>query len=210
MKLAVFSESPADEAAVRILVDAILGSPTQPVALAGLRTRGWPAVLSTLPAVIRQLHYHSDADALVVVADSDDSPVHDPSHDVSGGSAPGCRFCQLRAEASAVFAKLTPVSARRPLKLAIGLAVPAIEAWLLAGSDVHVTEPTWTRSLATKTRAYTRRELKRRVYGAEPVSLAVETERMRERAARLASDLSPLATHFPIGFGALADAVRRW
>jgi hypothetical protein len=88
--------------------------------------------------------------------------------------------------------------------------VPAIEAWLLAGSNVHVTELAWSRSLATKAKPYTRRELKRRMYGAEPVSLKVETDRMREQAQRLATDLSPLTTHFPNGFGALAEALRRW
>jgi hypothetical protein len=113
MKVAVFSESPADEVAVRILVDATLGRATEPVALAGLRTRGWPAVKATLPVVIHQLHYNTDADALVVVADSDDSPVHDPSHDVPGANTAGCRLCELRAAASAVFARLTPSPAAR-------------------------------------------------------------------------------------------------
>jgi hypothetical protein len=210
MKIAVFSESPADEQAVRVLVEAVLGRPTNPVSLAGLRSRGWPAVLRTLPTIIRQLHYHGDADGLVVVADSDDSPIHDPSHEVEGAAARDCRLCQIRSQIAAVQRQLTPVSSRPPLKVAAGLAVPAIEAWLLVGSDVHVTELAWSRSLSSTSRPYTRRDLKRRLYGAEPVPLKTETEHMIKQANRLAADLSPLMTHFPIGFGALADAVRRW
>ena len=40
MKVAVLSESPADEAAIRILIDGILGRPTQPADMPPIRTRG--------------------------------------------------------------------------------------------------------------------------------------------------------------------------
>jgi hypothetical protein len=33
------------------------------------------------------------------------------------------------------------------LKIAIGLAVPAIEAWLLCGVDPHITEAAWINGL---------------------------------------------------------------
>jgi len=67
MKVAVLSESAADEAAIRILVDAVLMQQTEPVGPPPLRSRGWPAVLSVLPGVIRHLQYQTDADGLVVV-----------------------------------------------------------------------------------------------------------------------------------------------
>lgn len=210
MKVAIFSESSADEAALRVLVDAMRGQPTEPVGLIGLRTRGWPSVLGTLPAVIKQLHYHTDAEALAVVVDSDDSPVHQPSHDPTDAAQRGCRFCQLSSVVTLEQSRLTTVAGRSMLKFAVGLAVPAFEAWLLAGLHVHVTETAWTRSLQSKQRPYTRRELKQLAYGAEPVPLAVETARMVEHAQRLASDMTPLETHFPIGFGAFAHSVREW
>ena len=40
MKVAVLSESPADEAAIRILIDGILGRPTQSADMPPIRTRG--------------------------------------------------------------------------------------------------------------------------------------------------------------------------
>ena len=80
MKVALLSESPADEAVLRVLVDAILGEPAQ-IAPAGYRARGWPNVLQVLPAVIRHLHFNTDVDTLVVTCDSDDTPVHTAAHD---------------------------------------------------------------------------------------------------------------------------------
>lgn len=55
MKIAVVSESSADEAAVKILVDAIVGSETELVALR-TRPNGWPHVLSILPNIVVSLH----------------------------------------------------------------------------------------------------------------------------------------------------------
>jgi hypothetical protein len=62
MKVAILSESAADEAAVRVLADAVLRVRTQPAAIAPLRSRGHGAVVNVLPAVIKQLYYHTDTD----------------------------------------------------------------------------------------------------------------------------------------------------
>ena len=51
MRVAILSESGADEAAMRILVDAILGITTVPVAIQ-LVTRGWPDLPT--PEIIAQ------------------------------------------------------------------------------------------------------------------------------------------------------------
>ena len=208
MKVAILSESPADEAAVRILVDALRGAPTDTVTLT-VRTRGWPAVLNTLPAVLRHLHYRTGADAIVVVADSDDSPLHEPAHETSA-PMPRCRLCQLRGMIDTELPRLRPIPGRSPLKTAVGLAVPAIEAWLLAGLDVHSTEPAWARQQQAGKRPYVRTELKERVYGVLPVPLAVETSRMIEEATRLGQNIHLLERLFPSGFGALARDVRNW
>ena len=54
MKIAILSESPADEAAIAVLAAAVLGGPFERVQPA-LRARGWPNVAQVLPAVIRHL-----------------------------------------------------------------------------------------------------------------------------------------------------------
>ena len=71
MKVAILSESPADEAAIRILIDGIIGGPTQPADMPPIRTRGVSGVFTILPTVLKHLHYRTDADALVIVVDSD-------------------------------------------------------------------------------------------------------------------------------------------
>lgn len=131
MRVAVLCESPSDEVAVRILVDAILGRPTEPASLPPLRARagGWGEIGRFLPAVIRGLHYNSDAEALVIIADSDDSPVHQQIHEDVGGENKDCRLCQLRRKVAEIrIDKPRPYPDLGAIKLAIGLAVPAIEA----------------------------------------------------------------------------------
>ena len=62
MKIAVVSESPADEAAIKILVDAVVGSESD---LYSLRTRpyGWTKIFELLPNIINGLHYGTDVEA---------------------------------------------------------------------------------------------------------------------------------------------------
>ena len=67
MKVACFAESPADQAALRILAEAVLGKSTEPVAHAGLEHRGWPSVRTVLPAVLKELHYHTDAEGFMLI-----------------------------------------------------------------------------------------------------------------------------------------------
>ena len=69
MKIAYFAESPADEAALKILTEAILGRQTEPVIHAGLRHRGWPAVRTVLRSVLLELHYHTAAEGFVFIVD---------------------------------------------------------------------------------------------------------------------------------------------
>ena len=58
MKVAFFAESPADQAALTILTEAILRQKTEPISHAGLRHRGWPTVRTVLPAVLKELFPH--------------------------------------------------------------------------------------------------------------------------------------------------------
>lgn len=209
MKIAVLSESPADEAAIRILVEGLLGSPIKSIN-DNLRSRpgGWPMVCRVLPGVLRALHYQTDAEALVVVVDSNHSPIHQPSHGQSGQSEPRCRICRLRNTVSGI--SLRPRSSLPPIKTAFGLAVPAIEAWYLCGKDPHVTEAAWVQGLQSGSYPYTKNGLKENVYGTDRPSLVLETRFAIEEAQRVSYDLSMLERLFQNGFGTLAREVRGW
>lgn len=211
MKVAVFSESPADEAAIRILLEAILGRRTEAVSShPSLRIRGWPMVIRILPTIIKWLHYQTDAEALVVIADSDDSPVHERAHELAGGEDRRCRLCQLRSVTYEEKSKLTPVHNRALLKTAIGLAVPAVEARYLCGLNPHVNEATWARKLQSERITFTRSLLKKQVYGTDRPTIKLETQHAVEAATRLATDLTLIEQLFPSGFGSFAQEVRNW
>ena len=213
MKVAILSESPADQAAIRILIAGILGRDRQEISLVPYRYRtgGWPAAIGLLPGLLPYLHYRTDADALVVVVDSDDSPIHQQSHDETGRTDLTCRLCLIRSAVVQQRAMLeTERLGREPIKIALGLAVPAIEAWYRCGLDPHVNEAVWGRKLQGERITYTRRSLKRDVYGTERPSIELETIRATEAANRLVNDLHSLELLFPNGFGAFAREVRGW
>jgi hypothetical protein len=209
MKLAILSESPADEAALHVLVGYVLGRPFTTVQ-ASLRARGWPSVEQVLPPIVRHLHFNTDADGLVVVVDSDDSVVHTPEHEAPGYHHAFCRICRLRAVFRRATKNLPPARGRERVLRAVGLCVPAIEAWLLCGHDTSVTEQAWLDGQATGQLPYTRRELKWRVYGTERPSLQHETQRAVQEVSRHRGDVRRLENDFPHGFGALARDLRGW
>ncbi|MGH7990447.1 MAG: hypothetical protein ACREDS_09705, partial [Limisphaerales bacterium] len=97
-----------------------------------------------------------------------------------------------------------------PLKIALGLAVPTVEAWLLSGVDPHVTEAAWTNGLKEGQMPYTKAGLKNQLYGTSHPSLVIETEAMKVAAARLASNLSTVGNLFPNGFGNLQKNLKSW
>jgi hypothetical protein len=212
MKLAIFSESAADDAAVRILVDALWGAQTEAATLQRFESRrGCHNVLKNTPVLFRHLHYQTDADALVVVLDSNGSPLHTAQHDEAAPADEDCRLCELRREIAAARRHLRPVPGRAALHTGFGLACPAIEAWYRCGLDSHATEAAWARDLSAGTSAPTYiSALKRTVYEADRPSLPHEIECATREAHRLAAGLSLLETSFPGGFGALARDVRSW
>jgi len=209
MKVALLSESPADEAALRVLVEAVLA---EPVALVppGLRARGWPNVVQVLPAILRHLHFNTDADGLVVVVDADDTVVHTAEHEAPGYFHPQCRLCQLRSVFRKTQKRFPRQQGRDRVLRAVGLAVPAIEAWYLCGQDPQVTELAWREGQARGIAPYTRRELKWRLYGTDRPSLLFEIQQALASVRRHGGDLRRLETDFPNGFGAMAGELRRW
>jgi len=210
MKVAALSESSADEAAIQILVGGILGREAEPVSSFPLRTRGWPSVAQVLPSVIRHLHYRTDAEALVVVVDANHSPLHREARDQEGVCADDCRFCRLHGIARRVKQDLAVLATKDPLKVAIGIAAPAIEAWYRVGVDPTISEASVIQALTLQTSLSLKRRLKRDVYGTDIPSLAMEMDRATAEARRLVQNLNALEEAFPNGFGLLARSVRFW
>jgi hypothetical protein len=210
MKVAILGESPADEEAILILVESVYGSPVERVAGPPTLSRGWPAVLNFVPSFVSHLWYRTDVEAFVVIVDSDDSPVHQSAHDAPGAEDNECRLCRLRRAIVTAMARLSARPITIPFQYALGLAVPAIEAWYVCGIDPHVNEAAWIRTRGSRTVPYTRRSLKQDVYGTERPSLEQETEHATKAAMRLATDITLLETSFPNGFGPFARDVRDW
>jgi len=210
MKVAILSESAADEAVLRILVEGVLGRETEHVPTQSLRTRGWPSVREVIPPVLKHLYYHIEAEAFVVVADSNHSPVHVEQAEKTGRCHPLCRLCLLRESIHQVQSNLSLRPDRPRLKTAIGLAVPIIEAWYHCGRDPQVSEAAWISGLQDKSDPYTKNGLKQAVYGTDRQSLELGKRRGIEEATRLVKKLAALEKRFPIGFGSLARDVRAW
>lgn len=209
MKIAVLSESPGDESALRAIAEAIIGKGLQFVR-PQLRARGWPSVVQVLPAILRHLHFRTDAFGLIVVVDSDDSVVHEPDHDLPGRHHSGCRLCQVRAACRRTLKRVPPANGREKLQTAVGLAVPAIEGWLLCGWKEGVTEDAWVKGQESGVAPYTRRELKQLTYGTVRPSLPQQIRIAAERIGRHRGDLRRLENDFPRGFGSLAADLRSW
>ena len=203
MKLAILAESSADARALRILADAILQSRSEDVTFpAHLQARGWPALRTVLPIVIKFLHFKTDAEALLVVADSNHSPIQ--PNDASA------RLFELDSIVQREVGYLSNVHGKNALRVAVGVATPAIEAWLLSQTRTDVNEAEWERGLKSRSFPYTKLDLKRHLYGSERYTLAHETATMVHYAERLTASLDNLSAKFPIGFGRIVEALRNW
>ncbi len=210
MKVAVFSESEADEAAISMLVSALVGMPLESIQ-PKVRSRGWPSVKNTLNAVVNQLYWRPDVDGLVVVADSDSTTAHSEAHEAANWNDPDCRLCVLKSEARRIKDRLCDRPGGSDFFLAFGLATPCLEAWLLCGTNPNVSEAAWINAFKSGgKRPYECRQLKRQLYGKDRVSLSEETAVMQREAERLIGQLDLLERNFPGGFGALARDLRAW
>ena len=201
MRVAILSESSADEAGLRVLVDAVLGVKTMPVAM-NLESRGWHAVRNILPVITKQLHYRTDAEGLVVVVDS--------NHSYLSRNEPKNRLREFQELVQRCRQQLRPVSGRVPLRIAVGVAAPAIEAWWLCKSNPLISEAAWEKGMDEKSDPYSKLDLKRQLYGSEFSSLAHMTLKMTEAAREMSAHLPTLERAFPGGFGSLAGELRDW
>ena len=65
MKIGFYGESPADQAALAVFTEGILGEPPEPINM-DLEAHGVTGILTALDGVFRGVHYNSDAEGVVV------------------------------------------------------------------------------------------------------------------------------------------------
>ena len=209
MKIGILSESKVDEAVYKILVESILDRPVE--IMKSYRKRGgWAQAKALVRAIIRELHV-AGADGFVFVGDSDNTPPHAASHDELPNGSPGCRLCEIRQIVAAATQGLRARSGQPRLKTAVGMATPAIEAWLLSGLEPNRTEA-WFREEQSlgKLSGQTRRDLKIHKYGSLEASADIKLQRTLENAQRIAGDLDGLEQRFQFGFGHLRKDLAQW
>jgi hypothetical protein len=210
MKIAILSESPADEAAVRILIEKILDQ-TIEVVSRRVRSRGLQAAIHNVPPALKDLHYQRTADALIVAIDSDNSPVHLSDHSSADHAKLGCRYCNLHLIIEETHRHLRPIPNQPTIQTAVAVAVPAIEARYRCGSASNCTEAGWIQKQEAGASAPAEnRNLKRAVYGTDRPGQVLSKAKAIEHAERLADNLTPLEDYFPNSFGVFAQQVREW
>jgi len=190
-----------------VFTEGILGQPPEPISI-DVQARSLGSFFSALDGVFRGLHLNSDAEGLVIVADSDDSDLHELDYDKAENER--CRFCKIRRIIGRAQSQLKARRGRTELKVAIGLAVPAIEAWYLVGENHEVGEAQWKQALSSDRLAFSRPQLKNLVYGTDRPSLEHETDCAVAEARRIIADPQAIESAFPIGFGLTAQAIRSW
>ena len=209
MRIGILSESKVDEAAYKILVESILG---QSVDLyKDYRNRGgWFTAKKMVKSIIQELHF-AGADGFVFVGDSDSTPPHTKSHESQADGDPSCRLCQIKKVVESILGTLPDRSGKPPLKVAIGMATPTIEAWLLSKDDVYCTESRFRDDHSNgKLTRQTRLDLKEKKYGSLHASSDIRMRCTLENANRIAEDLKTLEQRFQFGFGHLRKNLDEW
>lgn len=209
MTIVFFGESTADQKALTVFTEGILGEPPELISM-DLEARTVPAFFSALGGVFRGVHYNSDAEGIVFVVDSDDTELHVSAHNTPGNSGERCRLCRIRKIITQAQNQLKPRQGRSPLKVAVGLTVPTIEAWYLVGKNSQVGEAAWSTGLGSGRLPFTAAMLKKEVYGEERLSLERKTECAVREARRVIGNIKAIETAFPIGFGLMAAEIRSW
>jgi hypothetical protein len=209
MRIGFYGESPADQAAMGVFTEGIIGEPPERISM-DLAADGVGRVLSTLRDVLIAVHYNSDAEGLVVVVDADDTDLHDSTHDFMSAENDGCRLCKCLKIIAKARNRVKPRQGRPELQIAVGLAVPSIEAWYLAGKNHQVGEAAWKTGLASGRLPFTRPQLKELVYGTNRPSIELETERATAEARRIIADMKAIESASPAGFGLMAEQIRTW
>ncbi len=209
MRIGYYCESPADQAALAIFTQGILGQAPEPINM-DLEAHSVPGFFRSLDGVFRGVYYNADAEGLVIVVDCDNTALHDRTHDEPEKEVKDCRLCEIRRIIAKTQKQLKPIPGKPPLRVAIGLSVPTIEGWYLVGKNHQVGEAAWRVGLAAGKPPFTSTQLKQLVYGTDRPSLEFETQRAEEEARRIITNLMAIETSFPDGFGSMAKEIRSW
>ncbi|NOX56620.1 MAG: hypothetical protein GXP27_19685 [Planctomycetes bacterium] len=221
MKVAVLSESGVDEAIVAEIVRAILPDPIECVDLA-LRTRGIQYLLaSAFVSRAKFCAFKPDIHGLVCVVDADLKQSHSESQSCWSPCLASiedfrachseCRLCNLRRQWVETRLAERRTEDRLPvLRIAMGLAVPSIETWLLAGTSDGVDETTWNGLNDREKQSY-RDRVKRIVFG-DLKGFDRRREIAQERIVHVIGTLGidGLGRLFPDGLGALRNDLEAW
>lgn len=198
--VAILSESPADEACIAVIASAVLAHPIiafEPP----LRRRpnGWPSVLNLLPVLTWYLYHRTNAAGLIVVADADDTSVHPEGKDN--------RLNQIRNCLDGIVRKF---DSDRVFPTAVGVAAPALEAWLLAPRHPDINERPWHALSVPGNGRPLRQQYKRMLYHTHSPGLQLETRRMVTAAQQLVPQLDRVANRFPHGLKPLIADLKEW
>ncbi len=207
MRLAILSESLADEAGVKVFVEGLLQRSIDVVSRK-VRPGGLDALLNVLPSVLKALYYRGEADGLIVVLDSNHSTLPHACNEKCYEGEP-CRLCGVRNIIENVRSHVTPSPDLKFPITAVGIAVPAIEAWYLC-DQTNISESAWLRGLQDGTLPYTKQDLKQWAYGTDRLAGSEQKAKAIEASRRVVEDLDQLEILFPKGFGALAHDIRAW
>ncbi len=215
-RVALLCEGQVDQVVVSSLVKAIASVSVEFTEPAPRGRQGYESVKKIFRSVVWWAA-QCNADGLVCVVDSDRTPIHreQESHWLQAlekGQPPtvcveGCRLCALR-QAWATHRARTLLCGNRPLRIALGLAVPQIEAWLVDAK--YISEFAW-QQYSEERRSSVRDRLKANLYGN---ARGLENKR-RIALARVehlvhSNGINRLAARFPNGFGALQRDLLSW
>ena len=199
MEFAIISESSADEAALHSFSEALLGRQIPCAKPPKTVRRGWTALRKDLPVALRAVRFGTNADVVLVVADSDGTSLE--------ANHPTNRLAHLQTMAGENLGR--PGPNQRHITAIIGLAVPCIEAWWLAWGDPQISEATWQRRHDGPSVPYDKPVLKRRLYGTDRVGLPEQTRLMVAAAQEAAVHADELGRRFPHGFLPLLNGLRK-
>jgi len=101
MKIAIFGESSTDDAVIEILAQAIIGEEIEFISAPRLEIRdtkrgGSANMYKHLRNFFRYWYYSTEAEYLIMIIDSDDTPIHQIEHEEEGKENEKCRLCALR------------------------------------------------------------------------------------------------------------------
>ena len=152
VKIAFHVEGPSDFSILRTLVSRILNEEIEAMQYVR-RSGGIDAVKSTIENAVKYAWFQN-AHGIIIVVDNDYNPTHTSDHEHT--SDPRCRYCLLHRLIPNLPATPRSIS---PLKFGLGIAVQAIEAWLLFGARLV------NRKYEQQPELIRKEILKQRVYG---------------------------------------------